>query len=59
MNNNITALKAIDKVQTSKEYQFDSAQYVVSRVFDGNKTIKQILLEKISENQLLLINCQW
>ena len=59
MKNNITALKAIDKVQTSKEYQFDSAQYVVSRVFDGNKTIKQILLEKISENQLLLINCQW
>lgn len=46
----------LDGIKQKQEYNINNAKYVVNRYFDGEKTIKDILLEKISNQKLLLSN---
>lgn len=58
MIKNDTVLKNTDfQAGGSSEYHLNDAIYSVNRIFDRNKTVKEILFQIITSNYHLISNC--
>ena len=57
INDNHSVLDRVTySVQSNREYQIDKAIYTVNRVFDVNKTLKEILFQKITSEYRSVMN---
>ena len=46
----------LDDIKNSREYRIDTAIYDVNRIFGSKRTVKDVLLEKISSEKVTFSN---
>lgn len=56
INNHIVPDYSDDNAQDYREYQIDKVIYNVNRDFDGNNTIKELILHRILSDNLSFNN---